>query len=285
VEVRRATEADLEEEFGVFKAAMAELRGRRGAPWTPRPWDPTGPWAGVHRHLLAYDGDRAVVAEEGGRVVGFAAAWVRDGHWFLSALFVHPGHQSRGVGRRLLDAVWDGSHPRRATVAEAIQPVSTGLYARRGLIPLTPVLDMSGIAQATAPEDLQPGDADPAALCALDEAAYGFDRAIDHAFWRRTRRATLWTRAGQPAAYSYAGGGDIGPVAGRSPADAARALRAELARSAGSEVGVSVPGSATQLVEVALAAGLRMDDPGLLLMFPGGRPPPDALALHSYWLM
>jgi GNAT superfamily N-acetyltransferase len=282
--IRPATAADLEAEHAVFDAAMAELRSRRGAPWTPRAWEPEGRWATVHHHLLAHDGGRAAVAEEGGEVVGFAAAWVRSDVWFLAALFVHPAHQGRGAGRALLDAVWDGEHPRRATVTEAIQPVSNALYAGRGLIPATPVLELEGTPAATAPQELEPAVADAAALAAIDAAAYGFDRAADHGVWARTSAtARMWTRAGRPVAYAYARPGGIGPVAALTPADAAGALRAELARCDG-PTSLSIPGSAAEMVAVAVAAGLRMGDPGLLLLSPPQRPP-EAVALHSYWLM
>jgi len=39
---------------------------------------------------------------------------------------------------------WDGSHARRITITEAIQPRSNGLYMSHGLMPVTPVLTMSG---------------------------------------------------------------------------------------------------------------------------------------------
>jgi hypothetical protein len=62
-------------------------------------------------------------------------------------------------------------------------------------------------------------------------------------------------------------------------------LQAELARSAGLEVGVAIPGTATRLVEIALSSGLRLADPALLLLSPAEQPPPSAIAIHSYWLM
>jgi hypothetical protein len=49
----------------------------------------------------------------------------------------------------------------------------------------------------------------------------------------------------------------------------AQALRAELDRSAGMDIRVDIPGSATALVEVALEGGLRLTDAGLLLLSSG----------------
>jgi ribosomal protein S18 acetylase RimI-like enzyme len=92
---------DLADEFAVFSAAQTELHGRRGSHWEAVPFDPGGRWAEVHRHLLHHDGERSFVAEAAGRVIGFAAALVRGDAWYLSALFVDPGFQGRGVGRKL----------------------------------------------------------------------------------------------------------------------------------------------------------------------------------------
>jgi hypothetical protein len=91
-------------------------------------------------------------------------------------------------------------------------------------------------------------------------------------------RLQLWRRASTAA-------GSSAPSPGRDAASAAEALRAELAASAGQEIRVDIHGSATMLVEVALAAGLRLTDPGLLLLSPADQPPPTALAIHTYWLL
>jgi hypothetical protein len=129
-----------------------------------------------------------------------------------------------------------------------------------------------------------PPDAD--ALRLLDQAAYGFDRAVDHALWNEAaENATLWLVDGEPAAYSYVSAtGLIGPLAGRDQTSAANALRAELARCAERKVSLAIPGSSAQLVETALASGLRMQDPGLLLLWPPADPP-RTLAVHSDWLL
>lgn len=286
MEFRSASAADLEGEFAVFVAAQQELHTRRGAEWTAAPFDPTGPWAAVHRHLLKHDGDRAFVATEANRIIGFTAAIVRGDCWYLSALFVHPRYQGKGVGRRLLDLAWGGPYRRRMTITEAIQPVSNTLYARRGLLPVTPVLDFAGDPRIAPAAGLAPAAPDPDALRELDVAAYGFDRSIDHELWAETcSRATVWRRHDEPVAYSYRNPFGVGPVAGRDAASAAQALQSELALCAGQQIVLAIPGTAVALVEVALGAGLRFTDPGLLLLSPADQEPPSALALHSYWLM
>jgi hypothetical protein len=77
----------------------------------------------------------------------------------------------------------------------------------------------------------------------------------------------------------------VGPVAGRDPMAAALALRAELARDQAEVVSVQIPGTATALVQVALAVGLRfVGDPSLLMLSPADNPPPTALAIRDSWL-
>jgi hypothetical protein len=269
VELRPTAADDLAALHTLFVASLGGLfEPHRFA--TPAP--PLEIFASQQRHVI--ETGTSVVAEDEGRLLGFGAAWQRDDDWFLASLFVDPSAQARGVGSALLDAVW-GAASRRRTITDAIQPVSNALYGRHGLIPATPVLTFAGRPRSDG-RGLRPEAAD---VAAIDCAAYGFDRALDHAYWERLAKRTTW-----PGAYSYAfPGGAIGPVAGLDPTAAARALTAELARAEG-EVRLRIPGSSRALVEVALVAGLRLDPvPGLLLLSEAVTPP-TALALAGYML-
>jgi GNAT superfamily N-acetyltransferase len=275
VELRPTAESDLPALHGVFLAAIGELYRRHG--FTP-PSPPLEAFANQQRHVIATGS--SVVALDGERMIGFGSAWARGDDWFLASLFVAPGAQARGVGRALLDAVWGEQYARRRTITDAIQPVSNALYARRGLIPATPILTFTGTPSA-ARALLEPVVAD---VTAIDDAAYGFDRSLDHAHWLAYAGRTVWSRAGEPAAYSYAfPGGAIGPVAGLDAVAAAAALETELSRAPG-DVVLRLPGSGPQLVEVALRVGLRLTaTPGLLLLSDGATPP-TSLALAGYTL-
>jgi hypothetical protein len=183
----------------------------------------------------------------------------------------------------LLDRAWGEGYGNRRTLTDAIQPVSNGLYASRGLIPVTPILHLAGEARAKDP-GLEPAEPDKSALGVLDRVAYGFDRAVDHAYWREVGRCTLWLRDGVARAYSYTYPWDtIGPIAATDGPAAADAFRAEVARSPG-PAALAVPGTSRELVAAALAAGLRFTrPPGLLLLSPGVEPP-RALAISGYSL-
>src|SRR5262245_56165479 len=192
---------------------MVDLYGRHHL---PAPGAPRDVFVSQQAHVLRHDSERCWVAEDDGRVVGFVAAIVRGDDWFLSSLFVEPVHQGRGVGPALLDRAW-GRAARRRTLTDAIQPVSNGLYARRGLVPATPALHLGGFPTIETPAGLEEARPEPGILLRLDLAAYGFDRAVDHAYWSASAACTVWRRAAEAVAYSYAlPGGRIGPVAGRS---------------------------------------------------------------------
>ena len=283
LELRRAADSDLRAAYDVFAAAEGEVWRRHALSWSPPPFDA---WSATQRHLLAQDGERSFVALDGERLVGFGAALVRGDAWFLSALFVSPEYQGRQIGRELLDRVWTGEYRRRMTITDSIQPVSTTMYARRDLIPTTPILSLSGSPRCDLPADLEAVSTEPDALTTLDRAAYGFGRDADHRFWREhAAEANLWLIAGQPIAYSYVDDqGLIGPLAGRDGEAAALALQAELARRESQPAAIDVPGSARRLVTTALGSGLRATRPPGLLLLSEGIDAPQALAISGYWL-
>jgi GNAT superfamily N-acetyltransferase len=281
VHYRKAIEADLAAQHAVFVAAEGELLARHRFAWSPPPLERLEPG---FRHMLATDRERCFVAEADGRVVGYSAAFVRGDVAFLASLFIHPDVQGRGIGRRLFGLALEGSPSRRMTISDAIQPVSNALYARNGLLPTTPVLGFEGEPAEPGPSGLIAAEPDAASLAALDEAGYGFDRALDHPFWATQAIPTLWRFDGAAVAYSYRWpNGRIGPLVGRDPAMAARALRAELAL--GGPVSVEIPGSSRSLVAAALAAELRLEAPPGLLLIADGLAAPTTLAISSYGLM
>ena len=260
---RPATDADIASQHVVFCRAEGRLRLRHGFSWV----DPPLAWfAPMARHLLSSDPDRCFVAESDGQVVGFSAAFVRDGVWFLAALFIDPDHQGGGIGRRLFElAVGDGPS-RRITITDAIQPVSNAMYARYGLVPTTPMLLFEGEPSIDVPPVLEPSGPRPGELTILDRASYGFARLVDHEYWSRQRRCTVWRRDGVAVAYAYRGAHRIDRAAGWdgpgqrrrtpcAPSWAESAVPRSLCR-----------GLRGTLVEVAVAARLRLvAPPGNLL--------------------
>lgn len=194
IEFRRGGVGDLASEYQVLVASQALLWAANGLNWKPPDEEQ---WLRIHRHLLTQDGGLCFVATADGEVVGFTAAFVREETWFFSALFVLPAYQVHGLGKELLALAWGGDQRRRITITDAIQPASTGLYARRGLIPTAPILHLSGIPARVEPERVAAARAEADALRALDHAAYGFDRSVDHRFWSAQAKEIADVRTGQ----------------------------------------------------------------------------------------
>ena len=276
MELRPTSVGDLPALHQVFLAAIS---GVYLAHAFQPPSPPVDVFTTQQEHVLRTGVSHVAIRD--GTITGFASAWSRGDDWFLASLFIAPDAQGQGLGRRLLDAVWGGEFARRRTITDAIQPISNALYAGRGLAPTTPMLVFSGVPAPGAPP-LEQGSGE---LAPIDAAAYGFDRAVDHDYWSRHARRTVWLRDGESVAYSYAfPGGSIGPVAGIDPAAAAGALEGELA-AAGGSVLLRVPGSSRALVATALRAGLRLSPtPGLLLLSEAAAPP-TSLAIAGYMLL
>ena len=116
-------------------------------------------------HLQRTDPGGAWVAEHEGEVVGVALALMREGVWGLSLFAVAPGHQGRGVGRRLLEASFDyGREARGHLVLSTESPAAMRRYARLGLA-MRPCVAAAGVV-------------DPAKRVALDGVVEAGPEAI-----------------------------------------------------------------------------------------------------------
>lgn len=248
----------------------------------------------LHAHMLATDPDRFWVATrpgtggegsaEGGaaeHVVGFVSA-VRRGHiWFLSMLFVRPDEQAAGIGRSLLRHVLpaEGDEAVLATVTDAAQPISNGLYASLGMVPRMPMLNVVGrpsrpdllaplpaAVHAVRFDATAPAERDrllDAELGGLDRETLGVSHQQDHDFLRRVGRIGFAYRDGRGdlLGYGYTSEvGRIGPIAARDPAVhapiVAHLLDAIAPRGASA---VWVPGAAGTTAEMLVRAGLRIE--------------------------
>jgi GNAT superfamily N-acetyltransferase len=281
--LRLATPDDIDACIDVWRRALDDYLLRLNQPAI---LTDLGPIRRLLGHLLATDRERFWVAtrREGddarARVVGFASANVRGTAWFLAMLFIEPAEQARGLGSALLERTLPPGHRPGArtvdggwtfaTVADSVQPVSNGLYARIGLVPRVPVLHLAGyVERPSAFPSLPEGvvgtrfEHEPDLVVAIDREVVGYERPADHAFLRREERTgILYTAAdGSPVGYGYTSrGGRVGPVAARDgsllPAILGHLLSAVRPNGAYS---TWVPGAAGDAVRVLLEAGLRLE--------------------------
>ncbi len=277
----RAT--DLDACTRVWKAGIDDYQSRLNQP--PLPND----LAHLRRmlsHLLTTDPDRFWVAIRGGgpgstiagmdggaasngqvasngssrsgALVGFAAASVRDGLWFLAMLFVDPTSQAEGVGKALMDRAQaagevdpggplvpgpddplDSGIHTWGMCTDSAQPISNALYASRGMVPRIPIWRLSGEVrrwsalagppagiEAISFDRFEGAVADGARrlgtlLDELDGELIGVTHPVDHAHIRREGRSgvLLRERNGRVLGYGYGSSvGRLGPVAAIDPA-------------------------------------------------------------------
>ncbi len=286
----------------IWRAAINDYIKRLGQAEIP---DETRPVVRLFGHLQATDPGRFLVATvpdvggpagaagaapAGDRVVAFASAYVREQLWFLSMLFVLPAFQGAGLGRRLLAAVApaDGSMT-RAVATDSAQPISNALYARHGLVPRMPLLNLTGLpqrAEAFGPlpsgvvpmafDEIAAGSPDGQGHRMLVEAVDELDRDLlgvahpeDHRFLRKEERRGWLYRGpdGRPLGYGYAGeAGRVGPIAVTDPELVAPIIghltSAVVPRGAFT---IWIGGDADRAVVATLEAGFRLDPFPVLL--------------------
>ena len=116
---RRGTLDDSQNTFDVFRQSIMELGKRLNAMPISGGYNPQvidNLWARrqpLFDHL-ARTSDNFWVAEQDGKVIGFARSILRNGVRQLTEFFVLPEHQSAGVGRELLSRAFpvDGADHR-----------------------------------------------------------------------------------------------------------------------------------------------------------------------------
>jgi ribosomal protein S18 acetylase RimI-like enzyme len=107
IQIRPATDADIEAMHGVDERAFGDLERRIHPQDAPdfeeelEVWADAGPK--IMRHVVGTDPEGCFVAEGESGVVGLALSLRRDDLWILSILAVDPSCQGQGIGERLLN--------------------------------------------------------------------------------------------------------------------------------------------------------------------------------------
>jgi GNAT superfamily N-acetyltransferase len=290
IRFRLATEADLPACEEIWRDAINGYSIPLGQHEIP-PDNPS--LRRLHAHTLATDPDGFWVAVRGADdadaelVIGFISAVRREPVWFLSMLFVRPGFQGGGLGRALLARALPGATEdlALATVTDAVQPISNGLYARLGMVPRAPMLNLVG--RPIRPDALPPLPAGVAGrrfdrlgriggrrglaveIDALDREVLGYAHPREHDYLARAGRIGYAYRdaSGTLVGYGYTSElGRVGPIAVREAALNAPItgdlLRAVTPRGASA---IWVPGPAGPTTEALLRSGFRIEDFPVLL--------------------
>jgi len=265
--LREATASDSRAVFEVFIESLIELGQRLGvetitggvenldALWAKR--------APIMTHA-AETADRWWVAEENGRVVGYARSTLRDGIRQLTEFFVRPGAQSAGLGRGLLERVFPEEGARGRILIATQDPRALARYLKAGLLARFPVYHLGrprrgdpyrGDLEATPVTQDQYG---LALLASIDRDVLGFRRDADHRWLLSNRRGYVYLRNGSPVGYGYVGLYQ-GPFATLDPTAIGSMLAHAESVAEGDEFGVEAPLINRSAIQYLLEHGFRMD--------------------------
>lgn len=245
----------------VFFAAFAELARQHGLPPVPTGREPL---LRVYEHLL--ETGIFEVAELDGKIVGFAAATVRDSLWFLAMFFMLPEYKSQGIGRPLLERVQQLGEARGASVRgvwSSPDRAAIASYLKLGMMPVGPIFTFAGplLSEPAAHPEARLVELDAGQASAIDRVVRGVTREQDHAFWRAGELEGFQLEVAQrPIGYFYVKDGVIGPAAWTEPVHGAALVSHALrhASTTAAEVKLIALGVNQTAIQQAIGAGLRL---------------------------
>jgi GNAT superfamily N-acetyltransferase len=224
------------------------------------------------------------VAEEGDEIVGFAWSWVCGDLWFLAQLFISPSHQGHGIGEQLLQRTLDHARgagaTNRALITFSFNTVSQGLYIRNGLFPRCPIYHVRAARERLMPRlhgpqlrqvALEGTASELRSLAAVDAQLLGVSREKHHQYLaadKATRGFGLYAGADCVGYVYVSSSGHIGPLAVAQPDAVGPAFRTALAlaaETASSHVSAFIPGTSETALASALAHGMRITLPMVLM--------------------
>lgn len=127
---------------------------------------------------------RLVVAETSGLVIGYGGAIPVAGTRHLTDLFVHPDGHGRGIGRGLVNAVWDSSvHDVPRQTFSSRHPAALPLYIRAGMVPRWSMLYLEGDPAALPPTHLTLRDLEVEEASDVEEVWFGWGRLAEYRYW------------------------------------------------------------------------------------------------------
>ncbi|MDH2416789.1 GNAT family N-acetyltransferase [Nocardioides sp. CER19] len=227
-------------------------------------------WVRRTTHLVGTDPGGCWVAEDEGRMIGFATSFVRETTWFLATYAVRPDRQGGGIGTALLAAAMHhGRACLHAMLSASEDPRAVRRYKLAGF-DLHPQMHLTGtVDRTTIPviEKVRDGSAaDIDLLDSLDRATRGAAHGPDHELLLAGGRLLVSdTSTGSGYAYVEATGRVVLLAAGNRRT-ASRLLWAALADLSGPVVVPNLTAANQWALDVGVAARLQLGQGGYLAL-------------------
>lgn len=227
-------------------------------------------WTTRTLHFLRTDPGGCWVAEDDSGMVGMATSYRRETLWCLATYAVLPGRQGRGIGKPLLAAALDhGRGALRGMVSASADARAVRIYHQAGF-ELHPQMFLSGTVDRSAipvVEKVRDGSASDIELMdSLDRRARGAGHGPDHELMLTTWRL-LVSDTSTGSGYAYLNErGHLALLAASNRRTAVRLLWAALADSPEETTVAHVTAANQWVLDVGLAARLRLDQEGFLAL-------------------
>ena len=276
----------MEKAEEVWQQTFSEMRARFGLPVPAHGDEQAERTRRRLRHLLATDpGGSWVASDDEGVVVGLSQGLRRGGLWVLSMLGVAVRAQGAGVGRRLLaHAVDYGAQADAGLIMSSRDPRAMCSYVAAGFA-LHPVV--AGVGQVVKDRlppvsGVRAGSTDDLGLAgSIDERVRGASHGPD---FRHLLDSGVEMLVVDERGYALVRGSQPVIVAATDPDAARRLLVATLAGGPpGQHVEVGWLGGGQQwAISVVVAAGLRLEPAGAILVRGRDAPPAPYLANGAF---
>jgi GNAT superfamily N-acetyltransferase len=244
IEYRRARPDDLTQAAKVYATAIDDLNRKHGFFEEPTPTSLSeNP---QYAFWLEKDPHSFWVAEDDQGIVGYSYSFLRRTLWFLADLFILPTHQSKGVGRNLIQKTVDSWKRHKisnhALITPAFNRASVSLYMRFGMLPRQPVYfaeapresiarDLGSRPSASFRTEVRDIESVSSQLNEVHNKALGFLPGWHNEFFSRVQRANclLFKKKGKLEGYAlFRTNGRIGPLVVKSVSSFRPALESTL---------------------------------------------------------
>jgi GNAT superfamily N-acetyltransferase len=213
---------------------------------------------------LAATADGWWVAEQDGRLAGYARSVLRDGVRELTEFFVRPGAQSAGLGRELLDRAFAAAGARARILLATPDTRALIRYLKAGLVAACPVFHFHRAPRRLPPvpglnaDRLTMSQETLDRLAAVDREVLGFRRDPEHRWLFSDRQGWWYSLNGRPLGYGYVGSYS-GPFAALDPSGFGAMLSHAESVAPSANFGVDTPLINRAALDYLLPAGYRMD--------------------------